>query len=317
MKDRELFQQLHNLNSMKPDIVWKNKQRKLFLNQINVSSADLSTNDSWVGLSDKFFIFIKTLTQPVGMAFLVVFLLLTGGLTGLRMSQSARPGDSLYLAKIVGEKTQFALALSEKRKVQLGLDFAANRVREIKQIIADDNTKEIKSERIDKLLQDFKAEIKNAKQRIVMISKDKKAVEDSSLLKETEEDKQNSSLNQVENLSEEYIFSAGSAKTDQGIEVSKHSQNQNNSNDIMITNKGKATTTKQKIASSSLPIISENPEIILDKAGELLQAEDYDKAMDILDKAGKIIDQQFDNGEVKGVEETVESIRIEASSTIK
>ena len=54
------------------------------------------------------------------------------------MAEKTKPGDSLYIAKIVSEKTQYALTFDDKSKAQLGLQFATNRVEEMNKVLAEE-----------------------------------------------------------------------------------------------------------------------------------------------------------------------------------
>ncbi len=318
MQDQELFKQLHNLSKMKPDASWKDSQRSIMLSQINAGSLDPKKESLFLDLFKLPFAYMQSFSQPLIATFLVVFLFLTGGFVGLKAAQDTKPGDSLYLAKIVGEKTQLALAFTEKKKAQLGIGFAVRRVEEIKQIIAEEN-KEDSDDKVDQLVADFKKEIKAAKLRIAKIS----------TTKTNDSIKENTNNNlpdgdEADNVAGEddsdiNIFSAGFDKTEKGLEISDNNSDNNDIASKIIIDKTlvdgedtklEASTSKEVASSSPAEEVQKtetaSPESILQEASDLLQVESYGDALDTLDDAGTAVDESFDTGEVLGVEESIQ-----------
>ncbi len=312
---------------MKPDAEWKSKQRSIMLRQINTSDEDFDKNSLLGEIFSLPLNLAQNFSQPAVTVFLIVFLFLTGGFAGLRAAQDSKPGDSLYIAKIVGEKTQLALAFTDKKKVQLGLEFAVKRVEEMKQVIAEDEGMAA-DHKVKKLVKDFKKEISAAKLRIGKIS-------NSSEINNTKDENKKEPINNEQNsksednadsdgleAADDQIFSAGSSKDDNGLQVLENKKTNSkekievikDSNDLEL--KLESTTTKEVKKSSTteevLTTKSESPESMLEQASKLLQAESYDTIFDILDEAGVVVDQTFDRGEVKGMEE---SINIEAGTS--
>ncbi|OLT13387.1 hypothetical protein BJF78_03385 [Pseudonocardia sp. CNS-139] len=70
----------------------------------------------------------------VGAAALVVMLGLTGG--GFVASRDALPGDNLYALKRAGESAELAFTFDEAARAQRHLQFAANRLTEVEQMVA-------------------------------------------------------------------------------------------------------------------------------------------------------------------------------------
>ena len=316
MKDQELFKQLHTLSKMTPDEKWKASQRSIMLSQINVDSEDLGKGMSLGELFKLPLYLVQNFSQPVMATFLVAFLFLTGGFASLKASQDTKPGDSLYVAKIVGEKTQLALAFSDKKKAQLGLGFAANRAEEIKKVIAEDVKGTVTDDRVEQLVRDFKKEISVAKRRIAKISE---SSDDEGLLDDDSdvasgEDLADEVLTVDENMEEVVdiqVFSAGSSKEEDGLEVSNSSikiEEESTEKEVAsvlvvdIPETNESSSTEETLIT---PLAS--PEFILEQASELLQADAYDAVFSILDDAGDAMDQTFDLGEVQGVEESASS----------
>jgi len=333
VKDKELFQQLHNLGKMKPDVTWKESQRNILLSQINVSKeteANSFFRDTFRLLLD----FVHGFSQPVIASFLVSFLFLTGGFVGLRAAQETKPGDSLYLAKIVGEKTQLALAFTDKKKLELGLGFVARRAEEIKQVIATEEVEiDNKDEKVGQLIKDFKKEISAAKLRIEKISEDnnididKVVVIDKSSneVQIIDEEKDNlEEQEQEQEVVDSQIFSAGLSKIDKGLQISDNNDQKKTVEaeiePVVTKDLGielEATSTKDiKSSTTEEVVITETTtaESILEQASALLEAKKYDEIVDILNDVGEFVEQSLDQGEVKGVEESIEDTKAGTST---
>jgi len=324
VKDKELFQQLHNLGNMKPDATWKESQRSILLSQINVSEG-AKQNSFFKDISNLSLDFMQSFSQPIVASFLLAFLFLTSGFVGLRAAQETKPGDSLYLAKIVGERTQLALAFTDKKKVELGLGFAAKRAQEIKQVI---ETEEVETgdrdEKVDKLIRDFKKEINAAKSRIGKISEDNADAAADSVAATDEPDESelvDEATGSTGNLEEvdNQIFSAGSSKTDQGLQISSNKVHDKTEQAVIktIELELEATSTRNIQSSTTAEILeieTITAESILKEAGVLLEAEKYDEMFDILDNADEVVSQTFDQGEVRGVEENVDDVEVGTST---
>jgi len=329
MKDQEIFKQLHSLSKMKPNADWKKSQRNVMLSQINAGSTTLNSNSFVFDLFKLPFSYLQSFSQPIVATFLLAFLFLTGGFVGLRAAQDTKPGDSLYLAKIVGEKTQLALAFTEKKKAQLGIGFAVRRVEEIKQVIAEEEEdNDDTGDKVDQLLADFKKEIKAAKSRIAKIS----TTEKNDSIKEEESNITESGKTEEAKVEEDLdanIFSAGFDKTENGLEISDNNNNKETNENIVVKDDektlSKASSSDDMVSSSTikevLTIKTTSPESILQEASDLLQAESYSDALDTLDNAGTAVDKSFDMGEVKGVEESVsideEEVGVETGTSTK
>jgi hypothetical protein len=298
MKDQELFRQLNLLSAMEPDKSWKSSQRSILLNQIGYNEDNAKDKSLFWDIMKLGGGAFANMTQPLALAFVFAFVVLTGGMVSLKAAQNTNPGDSLYAAKIVGEKTQFALAFSEKRKAELGLEFAVNRVEEIRRVIETEAGTEKKEEKVEQLVNDFRKEIDAAKNRISKISgtlplpfnevrpdtetgaspKTSATATPLAALPETKED--------------DKVFSAGSAKEDKGLTVSGDKKDKANDE----------AANGDKLA---LPE-SESPQIMLEKASELIKAEAYEEAVSVLEEAAGAMQDSVGQGEVQGAEEHIE-----------
>jgi len=95
--------------------------------------------------------------KPVWAMSLICVLILVIGVGGVYESKNSKPGDSLYIAKIISEQAQLAMTFNDKDKARLGLEFATNRAKEITQVLEESKEPAAqKSETVAKLSQNFK-----------------------------------------------------------------------------------------------------------------------------------------------------------------
>lgn len=274
MEDRELLQKLNNLKTIRPDDNFKKNYREVLYSQI---SAGVTENKSasnlkiiWDGIMPgKVFL---GMIKPVWVTSLVSVLILIIGVGGVYASKNSKPGDSLYIAKIISEKAQFAMAFNEKDKAKLGLEFAANRAKEITQVLGESKEPEDKKgETVKQLSQNFKKEISQVKNRLTTI-------------------KQAENKNQKEEEPE--VFGANLGKSDERMELAEPAKPEAQA---PVQPAPAATTTKENL---------------IEEADKLFDEKNINGAIDKLEEAKQIMDQESDNpgkGEVKGASETATS----------
>ena len=277
MEDRELLQKLNNLKTIKPDDNFKKNCREILYSQI---SAGVTTNKSesnlktiWDGIMPgKVFM---NMVKPVWATSLASVLILIIGLGGVYASKNSKPGDSLYIAKIISEKAQFAMAFNEKDKAKLGLEFAANRAKEMIQVLQDTGqTATINNDKLEKLSQNFKKEISQVKTRLTTM----KAAE--------KQNKQNKKEEEPE------VFGANLGKNDQRMELAEPV---------------KPTADAQV---QPVPVATTTPDKALEEAEKLVDEKSIDSAngaIDKLEEVNKVINQA--EGQVKGASETATSTK--------
>ena len=288
MNEQELLKQLNNLKNIKPDSQWEKGNRDILFNQICGSqSGDREAGISWIKVLGNMAAhskMIKQLSQPAFIVCAIVIIVFGGGIAGVKASRNTKPGDSLYIAKIISEKTQFAITFNEKDKAKLGLDFAGNRAREISQVIAEsDNNKEAQ---VEKLTKDFKNEIKQVKSRLermnAIVKKDAAAGGSAAVGKsdETQEAEQDGG-----------VFSANLGKDNQRMEISEPENK-----DQPLT----ATTTETAAVKSAPVSDGKNLENALNEAEKLFDEKNYDGTLNKLNEANDIINKVGETSEIKG-----------------
>lgn len=285
---KNLNTQLNSLKNITPSNDYKSKNRELLLTQI-YNTADAKPADFSFGFIAYFqqfsSEFVSIIAQPAMVVGLVLISLFGGGLFGATASKGTKPGDSLYVAKRISEKTQLALTFGEKEKAQLRIDFAGNRVEEIEQVLADNEQSEAETKKtVDDLVSNVKSEVGAAKFGLQKISKnaniDKKVAEKAV----GTVDKASSTKTENAKNEEDEVFSANLGKEKSGISVAERVAN--------IVKK------------------EEDSKTLLTQAKESLKSDDVVKTLSVLDKVDEAIDKTVDSGEVKGVEENATSTEL-------
>jgi len=230
--------------------------------------------------------------QTVYVALLVFSFLGAGSIWSVSAAKGTKPGDSLYVAKIVSEKAKLAVTFNEKEETKLRLSFATNRAEEINKVL-DESASDKKDETVSGLVSDMKNEIEAVKTKISKMNTVAKAPvkEEKKVAVKKEDKKENvvstTEVNQEGGGVEEddsQIISANSGKEVKGISTSDQ-------------NKKEIEVKVEKVAPA------ETAKELLDKAKESLKNEDYNSTIGLLDKISTAVGKEIksnDKGEVKG-----------------
>ena len=302
MNDQELLKQLSNLKQIKPDHNWQKKYREILFSQISAGRADLERNSNlkivWESIMPREILI--NLAKPVWLASLASVLILAVGIGGVYASKNSKPGDSLYIAKIISERAQFAMTFDERDKAKLGVEFATNRAKEMIQVLEDTNqTATTNNDKLEKLSQNFKKEISQVKNRLFII----KITEDQAKPKEAEAE----------------VFGANLGKSDQRMEIAEPATpalptGQAGGGQVKSTvEPGKVATDPiiEKPAAVNATSTLESASsagLMLEEAEKFVDEKNINGAIDKLGEVNKIIDQS-EAGEVKGVSETASSTK--------
>ena len=291
MKDQKILEQLNKLKSIKPDAKWKNSNRDILHSQIFSSQVEeeKQANIFLIAINN-IFNFTKSISQPT-LTMAIIILVVMGSWIGSSFaSKNANLGDSLYIAKIINEKAQFAFTFNEKKKVKLGIEFATNRVEEINNIIKEKNKEnKDKDEKVKKLVSDFKRQINETKSRLKKIETTNKIAGKNQENKE-ETEKSTEEIADEENI----VFSANLSKDENGIQVSEPNLvNSTTESTDPVIEENLSSTTEEIIekASTTESVIEEkqSPQTILEQAEALLDKEDYNATIDKLNQADDAI----------------------------
>jgi hypothetical protein len=301
MNDKDLLKKLNNLKSIKPDDNFKKNYREILYSQISAGVAENKSESNFGAILDSLMpgkIFMQ-MVKPVWVTSLASILILVIGVGGVYASRNSKPGDSLYIAKIISEKAKFVMTFNEKDKAKLGLEFATNRAKEITKVLEESKEPEDKKvEKVEQLTQDFKKEISQVKNRLTTI----KAAE-------------NKINQEAENKPEEEaeVFGANLGKSDQRMEVSEPAKAE-----AKVEAKEEIKTEEIKIEVEVKPLATTTEENLkttdkaLEEAEKMVDEKNISGALDKLEEAKQIMNQVPDNterGEVKGVSETATSTK--------
>lgn len=302
MNDQELLKKLNNLKQIKPDNNWQKEYREILFSQISAGRTEVDRKSDlrivWESIMPRQILI--NLAKPVWLASLASVLILIVGIGGVYASKNSKPGDSLYIAKIISEQAQFAMTFDEKNKAKLGVEFATNRAKEMIQVLEDTNqTVTTNNDKLEQLSQNFKKEISQVKNRLSVI----KATADQAKSKEAESE----------------VFGANLGKSNQRMEIAEPATPAGLPTG-QASGQVKPTPTESPVASTSKPILenqiaatatstSENAnqaDQMLDEAEKLVNEKNLNGAIDKLGEVNKVINQT-EAGQVQGASETASS----------
>ncbi|MFA5359572.1 MAG: DUF5667 domain-containing protein [Patescibacteria group bacterium] len=292
MNDKDLLKKLNNLKTIKPDDNWKKNYREILYSQISAGATDNKQESNLKTILESIApgkIFIH-MARPVWATSLISVLILVIGVGGVYASKNSKPGDSLYIAKIISEKAQFVITFNEKDKAKLGLEFATNRAKEITQVLEESKEPENKKiEKVEQLSQNFKKEISQVKSRLTTI----KATEKQS--NQNEEDLQ--------------VSGANLSKDSQGMEISEQTKPVVQEKVLVENQSNIISTTTATTTTATVEEVLNNTDKALEEVEKMFDEKNYDGTITKIEEVKQIINQEADSseGQVKGVSETATS----------
>ncbi len=272
MNDKELFKKLNNLKTIKPADDWKKNNREILYSQISagydVCAPESNLKTIWKSIMPREV--LMNMARPVWVSSLASILILIIGVGGVYTSKNSKPGDSLYIAKIISEKAQMAITFNEKDKAKLGLEFATSRAKEMAQVLEQpEKSGDGHNKKVEQLSQNFKKEISQVKNRLTTIHS-----------------------SEIQNKKEEEpeVFGANLGKNGQRMEIAEQAESV-------------ASTTTENIQ----PADGQAADKVLEEAEKLFDAKNYGGTIDKIEEAKQIMNKNIENGEVRGVIETASS----------
>jgi len=292
MTDKELVKKLNSLKSIKPEADWKVSNRDLLLSQISNSGAcDLSP---WKTFSINFNSLMRVAVQPAYALGVFALVLVTAGVFGHNAFSSAKPNDSLYIARIISERAKLSTVLNSEDRNKLAVKFALDHAQDISTVLADPTfNNEENKDQVAKLNANFNREIDTAKNRISYLTPKAQAPE----IKGVSE----LDLKEITTTTEADLFAiAGSEKDNKGVQVVENAAIKT----AAIKNLTPTTASKSleiKVATETEEIVSlttptsssalrtEKTDSILDEAKQLSENKDYEKVSEKLREVGELI----------------------------
>lgn len=177
---QDLIAQLKQLKhgEVKPSAAWLQNNRAVLLSQIkntvSTESSKINLENVWNAMA----LFMPrpvvfNVVRPMAVLLIVSIVATSGWITGVDAAYNSLPGDWLYPAKRVAEKTQVAMASmvgAKKAETKLHAEFAKRRADETKQIVVgNDPAKQVKMQEV---VNDLKAEIANVNKKLDEIKRD-------------------------------------------------------------------------------------------------------------------------------------------------
>lgn len=265
MTERNLLKQLHNLKvSVKPASQRKARGRDILMNQISQGEPLSRVGFFSVVKNLPPFDFIGRVSQPAWAVILIILAILGAGTGSLYAARGTKPGDSLYIAKIISEKTRAAFTFSEKQKMKLSVEFAGNRAKEMVEVQKGGNGGQ--AERMEKLTNDFKKEIRNIK---IAATKNSPAP---AVKKENADDG-------------ERIFGANLGKDEKGMQITGGGADVASSSGSGAERESAASTTVEALPSGQ----EQELEKVLNEAEKLFAEENYGATVDKLEEANEMV----------------------------
>lgn len=253
---KNIILQLNNLKNIKADSEWKERSREILLSQIS-GSFSLEKEEEQTGFS---YYFKNFLHQPALVVAVIIIVVLGGGGVSIGASFDSKPGDSLYIAKIISEKAQLTFTFDEKEKTKLNIEFAKNRAKELAQVLERNNEGE-DSVAVEKLSNNFKKEISATRERLSRTGSSNMVIEDSS-----------------------EVFSATVGKSDEGIEIHDSGAGQDIVAQPEVNSQISATSSDGNIVIRKIGVIE-----ALNEVEKMFSDHDYDGALDKLNKVENVI----------------------------
>lgn len=253
---KNILLQLNNLKNIKADSEWKERSREILLSQIS-GSFSLEKEEEQTGLS---YYFKNFLHQPALVVAVIIIVVLGGGGVSIGASFDSKPGDSLYIAKIISEKAQLTFTFDEKEKTKLNIEFAKNRAKELAQVLEGNNEGD-DSVAVEKLSNNFKKEISATRERLSRTGSSNMVIEDSS-----------------------EVFSATVGKSSEGIEIYNSEVKEDIVAQPEVNNQASATSSDSNIVIRKIGVIE-----ALDEVEKMFSDHDYDGALDKLNKVEDVI----------------------------
>lgn len=220
MNEKRLLQTLTSLKNVTPRADWVRQNREVLSYQIFNGQE---SNQTLLSFWSRFNLFAHRLLQPSSVAALIVVFFVIGGVVSVNASKSSTPNQVLYVAKIISEKAEFAVAFDDKSKAELNVRYAQNRASELHKIIEQSQGDEADPQ-VQKLQESFKKELAEARNRLERINTE--ATKQATITAQTQVKpklqvlpKKDDNAETEEATSEE-VFSADSGKDEKGIQIS-------------------------------------------------------------------------------------------------
>jgi len=173
----KMIEQLKELKNLKPRAEWVEKNRDLLLAQI---SAQAPAEAKVSGFSYLHLLkmslptrFVNFVAKPMGIVSLVLLFVAGSGALTVNAARESLPGSILYPVKLTSEQVAVGLTVSEKKKTELRVSLAEERVREIEKIMATAGDSQFKQQMLNMAADSLKKEMTNVTASLDKVKNDK------------------------------------------------------------------------------------------------------------------------------------------------
>lgn len=179
MHRSELTKKIAHLRNLGPRAAWVDSTRELLLAEIRRQGdqhpAAVSADAAW-GQGVRFWPgFTGKVRNPVVGFVGALGLILASSLT-VNAAFYSLPGDTLYKMKLVFERTQLAFVSDSARKVELKVEFARNRVKELGKLVSQGADKKNDGRQVSRAVSRFTEEVASVHQDLQHLPADRRAV---------------------------------------------------------------------------------------------------------------------------------------------
>ena len=277
MTNKDLIAKLNNLRTVNPEATWLTSNRDLFLTQISNSGAEKLS--AWEGFVINFRSFAKASSQPAFALGVFFLLLVSSSIFSHKLFSSAKPNDSLYIARVVSEKAKLNTVMDTNTRDKMAVKFATSHAKDISAVLADPefNT-ENNQEQVAKLSESFNREIETVKTRMEKIAAAKPVQEIPAVITEV-----------ATSSDDEVVIATGSGVDDKGIQVSATPATPATP---AIPGTSTTSTIPAEPATPAVPATSTEAVItpnVPDQVKEMFEKKEYNNVIDKLNEVEELI----------------------------
>jgi len=175
----KVIQQLKELNSIKPRKDWVEQNKVQLMSQLQAQKVQKQKSifSYWYLLKMLVpFRVLNFMAKPIGVVFLVLLMVVSTGILTVSASRNTIPGDTLYSVKLTSERVKVSFAVSDENESKVHIQNAQERVRELEQVVKEENAPEVKKEKIKIVTENLQKNIESANKSLekVKITKQEK-----------------------------------------------------------------------------------------------------------------------------------------------
>lgn len=295
MSDKDIISQFKKLKDIEAPSDWLLANRSVLRSQIYSGAEDIHGLSFWSKLN----LILSRLAQPQMVAALIVLFFAFSATASFFVSKGSKPGEPLYIAKVLAERAHYTITFNEQKKTKLNLEFAKQRVEELTKVLTENQPTAERESKVTALKDDFKKEIAAARANLSNVAPTIAPAE-----APKEESIRASESPESNNRQAVRTQASGAGQTSEANQEQRRSDDKSAEFQSAVTDKDndRLDISLQSDNRQSATSTVGDPSEALEKAERLFDSEDYDGASQALEEAHKLIDQEQENREDKGRE---------------